>query len=87
MRLYFEKIELRFLFPAGTSRGVLHKKPSWILRSIQNRGIVGECSVIPGLNKDYESDFQYEQKLNWVCETFEVLYEKLGPDNLLNGEE
>ena len=83
MRLYFEKIELRFLFPAGTSRGVLHKKPSWILRSIQNRGIVGECSVIPGLNKDYESDFQYEEKLNWVCETFEALYEKLGADNLL----
>ena len=83
MRLYFEKIELRFLFPAGTSRGVLHKKPSWILRSVQNPEIVGECSVIPGLNKDYESDFQYEEKLNWVCETFEALYEKLGADNLL----
>ena len=83
MRLYFEKIELRFLFPAGTSRGVLHKKPSWILRSVQNPEIVGECSVIPGLNKDYESDIQYEEKLNWVCETFEALYEKLGANNLL----
>ena len=83
MRLYFEKIELRFLFPAGTSRGVLHKKPSWILRSVQNPEIMGECSVIPGLNKDYESDIQYEEKLNWVCETFEALYEKLGANNLL----
>ena len=83
MRLYFEKIELRFLFPAGTSRGVLHKKPSWILKSVQNPEIVGECSVIPGLNKDYESDIQYEEKLNWVCETFEALYEKLGANNLL----
>ena len=61
-----KKIELRFLFPAGTSRGVLHKKPSWILRSVQNPEIVGECSVIPGLNKDYKSDIQYEEKLNWV---------------------
>jgi o-succinylbenzoate synthase len=84
MKLYFEKIELRFLFPAGTSRGVLHKKPSWILKSIQNPKIVGECSVIPGLNKDYESDFQYEAKLKWVCETFEALYDQLGADNLLD---
>ena len=84
MRLYFEKIELRFLFPAGTSRGVLHKKPSWIIKSAENPKIVGECSVIPGLNKDYESDFQYEARLNWVCETFEALYDQLGADNLLD---
>ncbi len=84
MRLCFEKIELRFLFPAGTSRGVLRKKPSWILKSIDNPKIVGECSVIPGLNKDYESDHQYEAKLNWVCTTFEALYDDLGLDNLLH---
>ena len=84
MRLYFEKIELRFLFPAGTSRGILHKKPSWIIKSIKNPQIVGECSVIPGLNKDYESDSQYEAKLKWVCETFEALYDQLGADNLLD---
>ena len=58
MHLYFEKIELRFLFPAGTSRGVLRKKPSWIIKSVDNPQIFGECSVIPGLNKDYKSDFQ-----------------------------
>ena len=84
MRLCFEKIELRFLFPAGTSRGVLRKKPSWILKIIDNPNIVGECSVIPGLNKDYESDQQYEAKLNWVCTTFEALYDDLGTDNLLH---
>jgi len=84
MHLYFEKIELRFLFPAGTSRGVLRKKPSWIIKSVKNPQIFGECSVIPGLNKDYESDFQYEAKLNWVCNTFESLYEELGEDNLLD---
>jgi len=84
MHLYFEKIELRFLFPAGTSRGVLRKKPSWIIKSVDNPIIFGECSVIPGLNKDYESDFQYEAKLNWVCNTFESLYEQLGADNLLD---
>jgi len=84
MHLYFEKIELRFLFPAGTSRGVLRKKPSWIIKSVKNPQIFGECSVIPGLNKDYESDFQYEAKLKWVCNTFESLYEQLGADNLLD---
>lgn len=84
MRLCFEKIELRFLFPAGTSRGVLRKKPSWILKIIDNPNIVGECSVIPGLNKDYESDHQYEAKLNWVCTTFEALYDDLGADYLLH---
>jgi len=84
MHLYFEKIELRFLFPAGTSRGVLRKKPSWIIKSVKNPQIFGECSVIPGLNKDYESDFQYEAKLKWVCNTFESLYEELGEDNLLD---
>ena len=84
MHLYFEKIELRFLFPAGTSRGVLRKKPSWIIKSVDNPQIFGECSVIPGLNKDYESDFQYEAKLNWVCSTFDSLYEQLGADNLLD---
>ena len=84
MHLYFEKIELRFLFPAGTSRGVLRKKPSWIIKSVKNPQIFGECSVIPGLNKDYESDFQYEAKLKWVCNIFESLYEELGEDNLLD---
>tara|TARA_B100001287_G_scaffold274204_1_gene279062 strand:- start:18798 stop:19844 length:1047 start_codon:yes stop_codon:yes gene_type:complete len=84
MRLYFEKIELEFKFPAGTSRGVLTKKPSWILKSAENREVFGECSVIPGLNKDYQSDTQYEAKLNWVCDTFQALYGQIRDDHLLN---
>ena len=84
MNIFYEKIELRFLFPAGTSRGVLQKKPSWILRCKEEESIIGECSVIPGLNMDYTSDSQYEVKVNWVCETFNMLFNKLKAEQLLN---
>lgn len=84
MNIFYEKIELRFLFPAGTSRGVLQKKPSWILRCKEEESIIGECSVIPGLNMDYTSDSQYEEKVNWVCETFNMLFNKLKAEQLLN---
>lgn len=48
--------ELHFKFPAGTSRGVLHSKPSFFL-TVWNeeqphiKG-VGECSLIPGLSPE-----------------------------------
>jgi len=43
---------LRFLEPAGTSRGVLHTKPCWyLLLSDENRAMgVGEVGYIPGLS-------------------------------------
>jgi o-succinylbenzoate synthase len=83
MNLAFEKIELRFLFPAGTSRGVLRKKPSWILKCRELPAVQGECSVIPGLNKDFISEAQYEDKVRWVCETFTRLFSQLSRENLL----
>jgi len=50
------KHELRFLKPAGTSRGVLLSKPSWYLvvwdsEQPDVQGI-GECSIIPGLSPE-----------------------------------
>jgi len=61
---------LRFKFPAGTSRGVLHEKYSWfILLSLVNKpGIsgIGECSLIPGLS--YDDRFDFEPKLEEVCD-------------------
>jgi o-succinylbenzoate synthase len=49
----FKEYTLRFKTPAGTSRGILHKKKSWflILESNYLSGI-GECSLIPGLSPD-----------------------------------
>lgn len=83
MKLVFEKIELRFLFPAGTSRGVLSEKSSWILRIKDNPKIASECSVIPGLNPDFTSVEAYEKKVKWVCDTFNLLFGKLDERKLL----
>lgn len=65
------KLELQFKRPAGTSRGVLQQKTSWIIRitNTEHPTITGsgECSVIPGLSPDYTNDIAYEQKLDDVC--------------------
>lgn len=65
----FSKHILRFNFPAGTSRGVLHEKDSWIIK-LQNSEFphitgVGECSLIKGLSPDPEAE--YEKMLEKVC--------------------
>ena len=50
------KYPLLFLFPAGTSRGVLKQKDSWFLivsEDIEEQMMgVGEVSIIPGLSPD-----------------------------------
>lgn len=61
--------QLVFRQPAGTSRGLLHTKPSWFLRIVdtdepQHVGI-GEVSVIPGLSRDAISEI--EKTLDEVC--------------------
>jgi o-succinylbenzoate synthase len=64
------KTSLKFLQPAGTSRGVLHEKDSWFIRlwnsdDPETVGI-GECSLIPGLSPDSAPGF--EQQLKAVCQ-------------------
>ncbi len=50
--------DLRFITPGQTSRGTLYSKPSWIimLEKDGNTGL-GECSVIPGLNPEYDDNY------------------------------
>jgi o-succinylbenzoate synthase len=71
LKATINKLQLQFKQPAGTSRGVLHQKNSWIIRitNIDKPSIIGsgECSVIPGLSPDYFNDIAYEQKLDDVC--------------------
>jgi o-succinylbenzoate synthase len=57
---------LDFKFAAGTSRGVLHQKPT-SYRILEDNGCVGigECSTIPGLSIDTEVG--YQAKLDEVC--------------------
>jgi O-succinylbenzoate synthase len=70
MKLNYYKETLNFKKPAGTSRGVLQEKPSWILFFDDEPMLRGECSIIPGLSPDYANDAQYENKVKWVCETY-----------------
>ena len=66
----FEKRIFTFKRPSGTSRGVLTEKKAWFITiwNKQNPSIqgVGECSIIPKLSPDYESDEQYEAKVEEV---------------------
>ncbi|MCC5929775.1 MAG: o-succinylbenzoate synthase [Cyclobacteriaceae bacterium] len=56
MHLSFIPYTLNFRFPAGTSRGILLEKTSWIIVLRLNRGDaiagLGECGPIPGLSPD-----------------------------------
>jgi len=65
----FRYTPLDFKRPAGTSRGILLQKHSWILE-IERDGVIGigECSIIPELSPDFKSIEQYELKLKEVVE-------------------
>lgn len=62
--LEFEKYQLNFKFDAGTSRGVLKTKDSWILKltnsSVPDEIGYGEVSFIERLSFDYSVDFDKE---------------------------
>ena len=61
----FKKIDFEFITPGKTSRGILYIKPSWFINLKDgNRSGVGECSVIPGLNPEYNDD--YEEKIEEI---------------------
>lgn len=62
----YHKVELIFKHPAGTSRGILTSKTSWLIYLACN-GInaIGECSLLKGLSIDNEELF--ENKLQEVC--------------------
>lgn len=72
---YYQYI-LNFKRPGGTSRGVLHKKETFILEVFENdkKGI-GECGLFRGLS--YDDVPEYEEKLKWLCENINEDYEFL----------
>jgi o-succinylbenzoate synthase len=63
-----EKITLKFKQAAGTSRGVLHSKNSWIIKiwdDTDNTIIgIGEASIIENLSPDWSNS--YENKLHEI---------------------
>lgn len=58
--------ELHFKKPAGTSRGILHTKPSWIFSYELPNGLIAqtEFPIIPGLSPEFIDRTRYESELN-----------------------
>ncbi len=59
---------LRFIKPAGTSRGMLTTKPSWFITirdTLSGNTGIGECGLLPGLSADHREG--YEAKVHEVC--------------------
>jgi len=67
MNCWVEFIDLNFIRPAGTSRGVLHSKPSWILH-LKDKEVTGkgEISIIPGLSPEFLDQASFEKKIEDV---------------------
>ncbi len=66
MKATYQKYNLEFKKPSGTSRGILTQKETWfiILEENGKKGI-GECGLLRGLSCDDRPD--YEAKLQWTC--------------------
>lgn len=65
MEISVQKLDLQFKKPSGTSRGVLHSKPSWIIKLNDEQGDFGfgEFSVIPALSIDFMGEESYETQI------------------------
>lgn len=72
MKATVKHLELHFKDPAGTSRGVMNTKNSWIL-TLEENGIKGqgEISIIEGLSPDFKDIESFEMKIKNVCEKLE----------------
>lgn len=75
----YEAFTLTFKRPAGTSRGVLTEKKSYLLHIQEGERIgIGECSILEGLSIDNLT--YYEKVLGWVCNNIhlglDTLWEK-----------
>ena len=67
MHASFTSYELLFKRPAGTSRGTLNSKLTYLLKVQDTHSeYVGECSFFRGLSADCE--MEYKPKLQWVCD-------------------
>ncbi len=84
LRIVFQPYTLHFRMEAGTSRGVLKQKTSWLLKvtDLEQPGIegYGECGPLPGLSFDDIPDFK--EQLTEVCELFNQLDLDVFPFNL-----
>lgn len=75
LRADYLKYTLQFRFEAGTSRGTLTQKETYIIRIAddENQSVVGygECGPLKGLSLDDRPDF--EEQLGQICQYFNKL--------------
>ncbi len=76
MKANYYKYQLNFKRPAGTSRGVLQTKDTYIL-TIEHHGKkgYGECALFRGLSADDKPD--YEEKLDWLTQNIQLSKETI----------
>ncbi|MDE6787268.1 MAG: o-succinylbenzoate synthase [Muribaculaceae bacterium] len=64
MRLAYAPYILKFKSPAGTSRGIMHEKPTFFIKifdeSDPSKFGIGECSVFPGLSPEADGNYGYK---------------------------
>lgn len=72
MKGKYQKYQLIFKKPAGTSRGTLHHKETYIIRIINDNEKVGygEAALFKGLSADDLTD--YEKKLQWAVKNLHL---------------
>ncbi len=75
LQVHYQPYKLNFRFEAGTSRGVLTEKTSWLIKiydDLQPTLIgMGECGPLSGLSIDDRPDF--EENLQQICQSFNRL--------------
>ncbi|WP_303918593.1 o-succinylbenzoate synthase [Draconibacterium sediminis] len=73
----YQKYELHFKQPAGTSRGVLKARSVWFLFLEENgKTGLGECAPLPGLS--FETPEQVEEQLEKICADPEPFFNNIG---------
>ena len=73
MQAEYQRHNLIFKRPGGTSRGVLTEKETYFLHiSDGEKKGTGECGIFRGLSYDDVPD--YEEKLKWLCDNINAKY-------------
>ena len=75
LQVHYQPYKLNFRFEAGTSRGVLSEKVSWLIKIYDDSEPslvgLGECGPLAGLSIDARPDF--EETLQSICQSFNQL--------------
>jgi o-succinylbenzoate synthase len=75
MQVHVQHLPLVFKRPAGTSRGLMNVKNSWIIELQQAEcSGKGEISIIEGLSPEYVSFSQFEQTIHEASDFFESCF-------------